>query len=78
MATKIKKEDFDRYTVNGFKIGDVIEIKEADVQAEIIAVDLDKYSLYRIMIDATQINLNDDDFIDIPIEDCNSNAVYYR
>lgn len=78
MATKIKKEDFDRYTVNGFKIGDVIEIKEADVQAEIIAVDLDKYSLYRIMIDATQINLNDDDFIDIPIEDCRNETVYYR
>ena len=78
MATKIKKEDFDKYNIKGFKIGDTVLIQEADVQAEIIAIDLDESCMYNIMIDATQINLKEEDFIGVPIEDCRSDTVYYR
>lgn len=78
MATKIKKEDFDKYSIKGFKIGDTIYIPEAGIQAEIMAVDLDEDCTYGVMIDAAQINLKEEDFIDVPIKDCNSDSVYYR
>lgn len=78
MATKIKKEDFDKYSIDGFKIGDTVWIQEANVQSEVIAVDLDKSCMYNIMIDATQINLKEEDLMEIPIKDCSSDSVYYR
>lgn len=79
MATKLKKRDFDKYNVNGFKIGDVICIPGTNVhQAEIIAIDSCENVEYSIMIDATEANLKECDFIDVPIKDCNSETVYYR
>ena len=78
MATKLKKEDFNKYKVNGFKIGDSIYSPEVGIQAEIIAIDLEKNCEYDIMIDATQAELEENIFIDVPIEDCHSDTVYYR
>lgn len=77
MATKLKKEDFDKYKVNGFKIGDIVYLPEANIQAEIIAVDIDD-TVFDIMIDTTQVELSEDVFIGVPIEDCRSDTVYYR
>lgn len=53
-------------------------LPKADIQAEIIAVDLDDSVSYNIMIDVEKEYLEGYDFIDARIEDCNSDTVYYR
>ena len=75
MATKLKKEDFDKYNTEGFKIGDVVYIPDDDIQAEVIAIDLDRSCLHNVMINARQTKLN---YIGVLIEDCHSDTVYYR
>lgn len=75
MATKIKKEDFYKYNTEGFKIGDVVYIPDDGIQAEIVAVDLDRSCMHNVMIDANQTKLN---YIGVLIEECHSSTVYYR
>jgi hypothetical protein len=75
MATKLKKEDFYKYNTEGFKIGDVVYIPDDGIQAEIVAVDLDRSCMYNVMIDAKQTKLN---YISVLIKDLYSDTVYYR
>lgn len=51
MAIKLKKEDFDKHNVKGFKIGDKVLIHSINLSSEIIAIDKDPTSNYNVMID---------------------------
>lgn len=51
MAIKLKKEDFDKHNVNGFKIGDRVLIPSLNLSSEIIAIDKNPASSYNVMID---------------------------
>lgn len=78
MAVKLKKERFDKYNTEGFKIGDKVYIPKANIHAKIIAIDLDRTE-YNIMIDAMEINLPKEDFIEIlMIDRLRTKTVYYR
>lgn len=76
MANRIKKEDFDKHNVDGFKIGDKVLIPSINLASEIIAIDKDPESFYNVMIDAVEI----DDFAihELSYGSCNGDTVYYR
>lgn len=80
MATRVKKEDFDKHNVKGFKIGDKVLIPSLNLSSEIIAIDKGDEWNYNVMINEVGI----DDFSVPELSRCrlfsiiDSSTIYYR